>query len=134
MGKLNGMKLDLDLKTGSLKTDIKSLKKAARQGIAPELIRRANEIIRSDSLKLEDDHKLYWMDSPVAYISKGKDYLNPKLELLVDEALDEETKGKLKLNLEKKLFDFITSELSDLVSLSKLKFKNNCSPVYCVLR
>ena len=30
MGRLNGMKLDLDLKSGSLKTDIKSLKKAAR--------------------------------------------------------------------------------------------------------
>ena len=31
------MKLDLDLKSGSLKTDIKSLKKAARKAIAPEL-------------------------------------------------------------------------------------------------
>ena len=29
MGKLNGLKLELDLKSGSLKTDIKSLKKAA---------------------------------------------------------------------------------------------------------
>ena len=48
MGKLKGMKLDLDLKSGSLKTDIKSLKKAARQAIAPELMRRVNKIIKSE--------------------------------------------------------------------------------------
>ena len=45
MGRLNGMKLDLDLKSGSLKTDIKSLKKAARQAIAPELMRRVNSCL-----------------------------------------------------------------------------------------
>ena len=28
------------------------------------------------------------MDNPIAYISRGKNYLNPKLELLVDEAMD----------------------------------------------
>ena len=36
IGKLKGLRLDLDLKSGSLKTDIKSLKKAARQAIVPE--------------------------------------------------------------------------------------------------
>merc|ERR1711964_804911 len=102
MGRLNGMRLDLDLKSGSLKTDIKSLKKAARQAIAPELMKRANRIINSEVFRLDDDHKIYWMDSPIAYIAKGKDYLNPKLELLVDEAIDLESKEKLKINLEKK--------------------------------
>ena len=67
--KLNGMKLDLDLKSTSLKTDIKSLRKAARQAIAPELMRRANQIIKSEDFKLEDDHKIYWMDNPIAHIS-----------------------------------------------------------------
>ena len=65
------------------------------------------------------------MDSPIAYISKGKNYLNPKLELLVDEAIDPESREKLKINLEKKLYSLISSELSDLVNLSKSKFKNN---------
>ena len=82
------MKLELDLKSGSLKTDIKSLKKAARQAIAPELMRRVNKIIESEVFKLNDDHKICWMDNPIAYISRGKNYLNPKLELLVDEAID----------------------------------------------
>ena len=37
IGKINGLKLELDLKKGTLETDIKSLKKAARQTIGPEL-------------------------------------------------------------------------------------------------
>ena len=40
-------------KSGSLKTDIKSLKKAARQAIAPELMRRVNKIIKSDDFKIK---------------------------------------------------------------------------------
>ena len=125
MGKLNGLKLDLDLKSGSLKTDIKSLKKAARQAIAPELMKRVNKIINSEVIKLDEDHKIYWMDNPIAYITKGKNYLNPKLKLIVDEAIDEESKEKLHINLQKKLYSLISSELSDLVNLSKSKFKNN---------
>ena len=39
IGKINGLKLELDLKKGALETDIKSLK-AARQTIGPELTRR----------------------------------------------------------------------------------------------
>tara|TARA_Y100000590_G_scaffold258536_1_gene290189 strand:+ start:1087 stop:3579 length:2493 start_codon:yes stop_codon:yes gene_type:complete len=131
IGRLNGLKLNIDLKSGSLKTDIKSLKKAARQAIAPELMRRVSKIIKSEVFRLDDDHKIYWMDNPIAYILKGKNYLNPKLELLVDEALDTESKEKLKINLEKKLYTLISSELSDLVNLSKSKFKNNYVRALC---
>ena len=69
IGRLRGMKLDLDLKSGSLKTDIRSLKKAARQAIEPELMRRTSKIIKSEDFKIEEDHKIYWMDNPIAYIS-----------------------------------------------------------------
>ena len=131
MGRLNGMKLELDLKSGSLKTDIKSLRKAARQAIAPELMKRVNKIIESGVFKLNDDHKIYWMDNPIAYITRGKNYLNPKLELLVDEAIDPESKEKLKIYLEKKLNELISSELSNLVNLSKTKFKNNYARALC---
>ena len=48
------------------------------------------------------------MNNPIAYISPGKNYLNPKLELLVDDAIDLESKEKLKNNLEKKLYTLIT--------------------------
>jgi len=131
IGRLNGMKLDLDLKSGSLKTDIKSLKKAARKAIVPELTKRVNKIIKSKVFKLNDDHKIYWMDNPIAYISRGTNYLNPKLELLVDEATDLESKEKLKINLENRLYELISSELSDLVNLSKTKFKNNYVRALC---
>ena len=131
IGRLNGLKLDLDLKSDSLKADIKSLRKAARQAIVPELMRRVNRIIKNEEFKLDNDHKIYWMDSPIAYISKGKNYLNPKLELIVDEAIDHESKEKLKSNLEKKLHNLIFSELSDLVNLSKSKFSNNYVRALC---
>ena len=131
IGRLRGMKLDLDLKSGSLKTDVKSLKKAARQAIAPELMRRTNSIIEDKTLNLGNDHKIYWMDSPIAYITPGKNYLSPNLELLVDEAIDEESKEKLKKNLEKKLNTLIKNELSDLVNLSESKFSNNYIRALC---
>ena len=125
IGLLKGMRLNLDLKSGSLKTDIKSLRKAARQAIVPELIRRTAKIIENESFEISDDHKIYWMNNPIAYLVPGKDYLNPKLELLVDEALDLESKEKLKKNLEKKLRMLIVNELSDLVNLSQSKFENS---------
>ena len=131
IGNLKGMKLDLDLKAGSMKTDIKSLKKAARQAIAPELMRRTNEIIKSVVIKIEEDHKIYWKDYPIAYISPGKNYLNPKLELLVDEAIDEDSKSKLKINLEEKLSALVKNELMDLVKLSEQNFKNNYVRALC---
>ena len=57
--------------------------------------------------------------------------MNPKLELLVDEAIDSESKEKLKIYLEKKLNVLISSELSNLVNLSKTKFKNNYARALC---
>ena len=131
IGRLNGMKLDLDLRSGSLKTDIKSLKKAARQAIAPELMRRVNKIIESENFELNDDYKIYWKGCPIAYITKGKNYLSPKLELIVDEAIDLESREKLRINLEEKLYQLILSELSDLFNLSKSKFKNNYVRALC---
>jgi ATP-dependent RNA helicase SUPV3L1/SUV3 len=131
LGKLKGMRLDLDLRSGSLKTDIKSLRKAARQAIAPELMKRANKIVKNEELDLGDDCKINWLGNPIALLLKGRDYLNPKLELLVDEALDPESKIRLQTNLENKLAKLITTELSDLVKLSKTNFKNNYVRALC---
>ncbi len=131
IGRLNGIRLELELKSGSLKTDIKSLKKAARQAIAPELARRSKKIMESEDLRFDENHKIYWMENPIAYLEKGKDYLNPKIELLVDEAIDNESREKLKLNLEKKIYKLIDEELSDLVKLTKTKFENNYARALC---
>ena len=40
IGSLKGLKLELDLKVDTLDADIKSLKKAARQNVSPEIIKR----------------------------------------------------------------------------------------------
>jgi len=71
------------------------------------------------------------MENPIAYIVPGKNYLNPKLEILVDEAADLESKEKLKNNLEHKLQKLITTELIDLVELSQSKLKNSYSRALC---
>ena len=131
IGKLQGLKLDLDLKSGSLKTDIKSLKKAARQAIEPELMRRSRDIINNETLELGEDHRIYWKQNPIAYVKPGKNYLNPKLELIVDEAIDLESREKLKSNLKKKLFNKISNELSDLVNLNEKKFENSYVRALC---
>jgi len=131
IGQLKGLKLELDLKSGSLKTDIKSLKKAARQAISPELLKRVNKIINDEDFNLDTNNKIYWMKSPIAYLAKGKNYLNPKLEIIVDEAMDQESKEILRKNLEKKLYSLISLKLSDLVNLTKSKFCNNYVRALC---
>jgi len=131
IGKLEGLKLNLEFKSGSLDTDLKSLRKAARQAIAPELIRRVNKILKSEVLRLAADHKIYWMDNPIAYLSPGKDYLNPRINLIVDEALDIDSKEKLKIFLENWIGDSIKNELFDLVNLNTKDIKNNYARALC---
>ena len=75
IGKINGLKLELDLKKGALETDIKSLKKAARQTIGPELERRIQAIIDTGLIQLNEDFKIYWNKFPIAKLSTGTDYL-----------------------------------------------------------
>ena len=45
IGILKGLKLQLDLKVDALDADIKSLKKAARQNVGPEIINRIQQIM-----------------------------------------------------------------------------------------
>ena len=47
IGNLKGLKLELDFKIGDLDSDIKSLKKASRQNVGPEIIKRINPIFLS---------------------------------------------------------------------------------------
>ena len=82
------MRLNLEFTKGTLDTDIKSLKKAARQGICDELINRAKEIIDKKDLRLESNYKIYWKDNPIGKVKKGKDYLSPEIEVIADEALE----------------------------------------------
>ena len=124
IGKINGLKLELDLKKGALETDIKSLKKAARQAVAPELIKRIQMIIDTGLIELHEDFKIYWNKSSIGKLTSGKDYLNPNFELMVDDILEQDQKQKLTFFLEKWIKNKINTILKSLVDLKDLKEKN----------
>ena len=125
IGKINGLKLKLDLKKGALETDIKSLKKAARQTLGPELEKRIQTIIDTGLIELNEDFKIYWNSFPIAKLSKGNDYLNPNIELVVDEIIEENQKQKLSEYINKWIKNKISTILKSLVDLKNLKEKNS---------
>ena len=124
IGKIDGLKLELDLKKGALETDIKSLKKAARKTIGPELEKRIQRIIDTNLINLKDDFKIYWNNSSIGKLSPGKDYLNPNVELLVDDMLEQNHRNKLLNFLEKWLKNKINTNLKSLFDLKDIKDKN----------
>ena len=125
IGKINGLKLELDLKKGALETDIKSLKKAARQTVGPELERRIQIIIETGLIELHNDFKIYWNKSSIGRLIPGKDYLNPNIEVLVDDILEQNQRKKLIIFLEKWLKNKIDTILKSLIDLKNLKEKNS---------
>tara|TARA_B100000963_G_scaffold1603_1_gene1153 strand:+ start:140 stop:2614 length:2475 start_codon:yes stop_codon:yes gene_type:complete len=124
IGKINGLKLELDLKKGALETDIKSLKKAARQTVGPELEKRIQKIIETELVDLKDDFKIYWDNNSIGKLIPGKDYLNPNIELIVDDILEQNQKQKLINFLSKWLKNKINIILKSLIDLKNLKEKN----------
>ena len=125
IGKINGLKLELDLKQGALETDIKSLKKAARQTIGPELEKRIQIIIDTSLIYLKNDFKIYWNNASIGKLIPGKDYLNPNIELIVDDILELNQRNKLTNFLEKWLRNKINTILKSLFDLKDLKEKNS---------
>ena len=125
IGEIIGLKLNLDLKTDTLDTDIKSLRKAARQNLAPEFSKRISQIINTNLIQLENNFKLTWQNFPIAKIIPGKDYLSPKIELIVDDIVDLEDKNKLFLFLNKWLKEKITNTLKNLFELKSIKEQNS---------
>ena len=125
IGKINGLKLALDLKKGALETDIKSLKKAARQTIGPELEKRIQIIIDTGLIELNNDFKIYWNNFPIAKLASGHDYLNPNFELIVDDIIEPSQKQKLSDYIGKWIQDKINLILKSLVDLKNLKDKNS---------
>ena len=125
IGKINGLKLELDLKKGALETDIKSLKKAARLTIGPELERRVQNIIDTGLIKLDDDFKIYWNAFAIARLTPGKDYLSPNFELIVDDILNRGHRQRLSNFIEKWLKNKIDIILQSLIDLKNLKDKHS---------
>ena len=125
IGKINGLKLELDLKKGALETDIKSLKKAARQTIGPELEKRIQNIIDTGLIELKDDFKIYWNKFWIAKLASGNDYLSQNINLIVDDILENDQKNKLSLFIKKWIKNKINTVLKSLIDLKNLKDKNS---------
>ena len=73
----------------------KSMKKAARKGVEKELIKRVDEILDKGEIKINNENKIIWKSYPIARLKKGNDYLNPEVDIICDDALNEESKSKL---------------------------------------
>ena len=125
IGKIKGLKLELDLKKGALETDIKSLKKAARQTIGPELEKRIQKIIDTGLINLNEDFKIYWNDFPIAKLTAGNDYLNPNFDLMVDDIIGQNAKQKLNEYINKWIHAKINNILKSLVELKNIKENNS---------
>ncbi len=125
IGKLKGLKFELDHKIGALDTDIKSLKKAARHNVGPEIINRINQIIKTKAIELKDDQKIYWQDFPIGYLIPGKSYLDPGINLIIDDMIDNEEKNKLFNFLKIWICDKINIELESLINLKNIKNQNS---------
>ncbi|MDA8537358.1 helicase-related protein [Candidatus Pelagibacter bacterium] len=125
IGNLKGLKFEMDLKAGALETDIKSLKKAARQTVGPELQKRIQSIIDTGLIEIKDDFKIYWKSFPIAKLESGKDYLNPELFLIVDDILENTDKQKLSEFVEKWVKEKIKIVLKSLIDLKNLKESNS---------
>jgi ATP-dependent RNA helicase SUPV3L1/SUV3 len=125
IGNLKGLKFEMDLKAGALETDIKSLKKTARQTVGPELQKRIQLIIDTGLIDIKDDFKIYWKNFPIAKLEAGKDYLNPQLFLIVDDILENDDKQKLSQFIEKWITEKINLVLKSLIDLKNLKESNS---------
>ena len=125
IGKLKGLKFELDHKIGALDTDIKSLKKAARHNVGPEIINRINQIIKTKAIELKDDQKIYWQDFPIGYLIPGKSYLDPGINLIIDDMIDNEEKNKLFNFLKIWICNKINIELESLINLKNIKNQNS---------
>ena len=126
IGKINGLKIELDYSSTNLDTDIKSLKKAARSGAQQELKNRIKKIINhQELLELKEDLKIYWQDSKIAEIKPGKNYLNPVIKLFIDDTLEDNDFSNLKLTIENWIEKEKQKHLSDLISIEKTSLKNS---------
>ena len=124
VGELKGLKFIIEVTSKTLDTDIKSIKKAARKGIEGELVKRVEEILTKKEVSINNQNQIIWKENAIARLKKGNDYLNPEIEIIADDSLNEESKMKLLKFLSNWLIDYINEVLGDLIKLTKHKVTN----------
>ena len=124
VGKLKGLRFIIDFNSKNLDVDLKSIKKAARKGVEKELIKRAKQIIKCESLSVDQENKIVWLGNPIAKIKKGENYLNPEIEIITDEALPLDIHKELEQYTKNWLSSYIKEILGDLINLTNIKIEN----------
>ena len=124
IGELKGLKFLIEVTSKTLDTDIKSMKKAARKGVEKELIKRVDEILDKAEIEINNENKIIWKSYPIARLKKGNDYLNPEVDIICDDALNEESKSKLNSFMIKWLNNYTNTILGDLTKLTNHKISN----------
>ena len=124
VGELKGLKFLIEVTSKTLDTDIKSIKKAARKGVEKELIKRVDKILNEAEIEVSEESKIIWKNNPIARLKKGNDYLNPDIDIIADDSLNEDSKAKLHIFLSKWLSNYINEILGDLIKLIKHKISN----------
>ncbi len=124
VGELKGLKFIIEVTSNTLDTDIKSIKKAARKGIEGELIKRVEEILSKKEVSINNQNQIIWKENAIARLKKGNDYLNPEIEIISDDSLNEDSKMKLLKFLNNWLVEYINEVLGDLIKLTKHKVSN----------
>ena len=124
IGELKGLKFLIEVTSKTLDTDIKSIKKAARKGVEKELVKRVDKILNEAEIEVSRDSKIIWKNNPIARLKKGSNYLNPDIDIIADDSLNEDSKAKLHIFLSKWLSSYINEILGDLIKLTKHKLSN----------
>jgi ATP-dependent RNA helicase SUPV3L1/SUV3 len=124
VGELKGLKFLIEITSKTLDTDIKSIKKAARKGVEEELVKRVDEILDKAEIEINNESKIIWKNNPIARLKKGNDYLNPVIDIIADDSLNEESKSKLTTFLNRWLINYINNVLGDLIKLTKHQINN----------
>ena len=124
VGELKGLKFVIALTSRTLDTDIKSIKKAARKGVGEELEKRVSLIIDSEGIFLDEKCRIIWKNNIIARLKKGNNYLNPEIEILADDSLDDPSRLKLEVFLKNWIDLYIKEVLGDLLNLNREDVKN----------
>jgi ATP-dependent RNA helicase SUPV3L1/SUV3 len=124
IGELKGLKFLIEVTSKTLDTDIKSIKKAARKGVEQELVKRVDKILDTSDIEINNENKITWKNNPIARLKKGSDYLSPDFDIIADDSLNEESKSKLSIFLDKWLSNYTSEVLGDLTKLTKYKINN----------
>ena len=124
IGELKGLKFVIALTSKTLDTDIKSIKKAARKGVGDELEKRVSLIVKNGEIQLDEKCEIVWKNNVIARLKKGNNYLNPEIEILADDVLNDLSKSKLEIFLKNWVSTHIKEVLGDLLNLNKESVKN----------